>query len=174
MPSIVTSLCTLGAITAPVAASIHPVTLPSGFFSGPQSGIGSWYRATANADDTNGHSWCGYEYSNSDPVFAVSLKEMGGATYDTDPTAWEEQTRKYCGLEAKVTDPVTGKSKLMYIGDAFDDKWVRSPGSIDIMIDVFSAIHGNPNGDKNDIIDGVEWEFTGKVNSRFAAPGASN
>jgi hypothetical protein len=50
---------------------------------------------------------------------------MGGATFNSNPDAWRQQTRKYCGLEAKVTDPTTGKSQLMYIGDSFDDAWVR-------------------------------------------------
>lgn len=50
---------------------------------------------------------------------------MGGATYNSDPVAWKQQTQKYCGLEAKVTDPSTGKTMLLYIGDAFDDNWVK-------------------------------------------------
>lgn len=58
-------------------------------------------------------------------MISQSLKAMGGATYSSNPDAWRQQTRKYCGLEAKVTDPTTGKSQLMYIGDSFDDKWVR-------------------------------------------------
>ncbi|KAF5022178.1 hypothetical protein F66182_5765 [Fusarium sp. NRRL 66182] len=173
MPSITKAFFFIGAIAAPVSAEIYPVTVPSGFFSGAQSGIGSWFRASANADDTNGQSWCGYDYANSDALFAVSLEKLGGARWDTNPTAWREQTRKHCGLEARVTDPVTGRSKLMYIGDAFDDTWVRSPGSIDIMIDAFSEIHGNPNGNKNDVIKDVRWELTGNVNTKYAAPGAS-
>ncbi|RGP60885.1 hypothetical protein FSPOR_10386 [Fusarium sporotrichioides] len=169
--SIISLVAAIAAV--PVSASIYPVTVPSGFFSGPQTGIGSWYRASAGADSTTGTSWCGYKYSNSDPLFAVSLKAMGGATYGSNPTAWREQTRKYCGLEALVTDPTTGKSKLMYIGDAFDDAWVRTPASIDIMIDACSAIHGNPNGNKNDVIKNVKWELTGNVNTQYAADGAS-
>ena len=51
---------------------------------------------------------------------------MEGATWGSNPDAWRAQTRKYCGLEAKATDPVTGNTKLMYIGDAFDDAWVRA------------------------------------------------
>jgi len=51
---------------------------------------------------------------------------MGGATFNSNPTAWKQQTQKYCGLEAKVTDPKTGKSMLMYVGDAFDDAWVKA------------------------------------------------
>ncbi|KAL1622333.1 hypothetical protein SLS56_008770 [Neofusicoccum ribis] len=144
---------------------IVSVSLPSGFFEGPQTGIGSWFRSTN--DGTNGNSWCSYPYYDSDPVFAVA--------------------GKYCGLEAKVKDSATGKTKLMYIGDAFDDAWVRvikvddqplsnsanaslkTPASIDIMIDAFSEIHGSPNNDKNDVINDVEWELTGNSNTEFAA-----
>lgn len=50
---------------------------------------------------------------------------MGGATYNSNPTAWKQQTQKYCGLEAKVTDPTTGKTSLLYIGDSFDDRYVH-------------------------------------------------
>ncbi|KAH6887653.1 hypothetical protein B0T10DRAFT_539018 [Thelonectria olida] len=171
-PSLALFSATLTAIAVPVSANIYPVRMPSGFFAGPQSGIGSWYRANAASDDTKGISWCGFKYANSDPLFAVSLKAMGGATYGSNPTAWREQIRKYCGLEALVTDPSTGKSKLMYLGDAFDDAWVRTPASIDIMIDGFSALHGNPNGDKNKVINPVKWEFTGKINTQYTAEGA--
>jgi hypothetical protein len=119
---------------------------------------------------------------------------MGGHTYNSDPVAWKKETQKYCGLEAKVTDPSTGKTMLMYIGDSFDDRFVlvsrvtpsknlsvaclqtsqlQSKGSIDIMIDSFSNLHGNPNGDKNKVIKGVRWELTGRVNTKYAAAGAS-
>ncbi|KAJ6208011.1 hypothetical protein PSV09DRAFT_2373913 [Bipolaris maydis] len=114
MLSLITMSSIIGAIAVPASAGIYSVT----------SGIGSWYRASASQDSTTGKSWCGYPYSNSDPVFAVSLKAMG----------------------AKVTDPITGNIKLMYI----------SPGSIDIITDAFAAIHGNPNGDKNIVIKGVK------------------
>lgn len=50
---------------------------------------------------------------------------MGGATYNSNPDAWRAQSRKYCGLEAQVTDPSTGKTLLLYIGDAFDDAWIK-------------------------------------------------
>ncbi|OAG18795.1 hypothetical protein CC77DRAFT_1062728 [Alternaria alternata] len=162
----------LVALIGSALADIHNVNLPSNFFDGPQSGIGSWYRASAGQDSTNGKSWCAYTYYNSDPVFAVSLKAMGGKTYNSDPAGWKAATQKYCGLEATVKDPKTGKQMLMYIGDAFDDKYVLSPGSIDIMIDAFSNIHGNPNGNKNDVIKGVEWQLTGRVNTKYAADGA--
>lgn len=71
MPSLyILSLAAVISATS-VAASIHPVPLPSGFFTGQQSGIGSWYRANAGSDSTTGTSWCGYKYSNGDPLFAV-------------------------------------------------------------------------------------------------------
>jgi hypothetical protein len=140
------------AMLAPLAlADIYPVALPSWDLNGPQSGVGSWYRASAGQDSTNGKSWCAYEYYNSDPIFAPvrndpwawsdvltgaltwpekSLKHMGGATYNSNPTAWKQQTQKFCGLEAKVTDPSTGKTSLLYIGDSFDDHYVKvSSGS---------------------------------------------
>ncbi|KAG9187948.1 hypothetical protein G6011_01871 [Alternaria panax] len=164
----------LVALIAPALADIHNVSLPPNFFDDPQSGVGSWYRASAGQDSTNGKSWCAYTYYNSDPVFAVSLKAMGGKTYNSDPAGWKAAKQKYCGLEATVKDPKTGKQMLMYVGDAFDDEYGlvsclleydparspsntfhQSPGSIDIMIDAFSNIHGNPNGNKNDVIKGV-------------------
>jgi hypothetical protein len=41
------------------------------------------------------------------------------------------------------------------------------------MIDAFSNLHGNPNGDKNKVINPVKWELTGRVNTKYAAAGAS-
>lgn len=49
----------------------------------------------------------------------------------------------------------------------------KTPASIDIMIDGFTAIHGNPNGNKNIVINGVKWEFTGNINTKYIAPGAN-
>lgn len=59
------------ALAAPAVADVHKTTVPAGFYSGPQQGIGSWFRASNGGDSTNGNSWCGYKYYNSDPVFAV-------------------------------------------------------------------------------------------------------
>ncbi len=50
---------------------------------------------------------------------------------------------------------------------------LQEKGSIDIMIDAFSNLHGNPNGDKNKVINPVKWELTGRVNTKYAAAGAS-
>lgn len=63
---------TLAAVAAQAAASVYPVSVPQGFFPGSNNGvIGSWYRASAGQDATNGQSWCGYAYKDSDPIFAV-------------------------------------------------------------------------------------------------------
>lgn len=72
MYSLTTMSITLAAIAAQASASIYPVSIPQGFFPGANDGvIGSWYRASAGQDATNGQSWCGYTYKNSDPIFAV-------------------------------------------------------------------------------------------------------
>ena len=41
------------------------------------------------------------------------------------------------------------------------------------MIDGFSRLHGNPNGNKNTVINPVKWELTGKINTKYEAPGAN-
>lgn len=41
------------------------------------------------------------------------------------------------------------------------------------MIDGFTAIHGDPKGDKNNVIKQVKWEFTGNINTKYEAPGAN-
>ena len=63
-------LATISILAATSVADIYQVNLPEWSLNGPQSAIGSWYRASAGADSTNGKSWCAYEYFNSDPVFA--------------------------------------------------------------------------------------------------------
>lgn len=63
-------LVTLSILAATSVADIYPVDLPAWNLNGPQSAIGSWYRASAGADSTNGKSWCAYQYYNSDPIFA--------------------------------------------------------------------------------------------------------
>jgi hypothetical protein len=72
MPSISYPIA-LVALAASALADIHNVQIPAGFYdNGKQSnGVGSWYRASAGADSTNGKSWCAYSYYNSDPIFAV-------------------------------------------------------------------------------------------------------
>jgi len=74
----------------------------------------------------------------------------------------------YCGLEAKATNPSNGKTALIYIVDGFDDKWVRTPGSIDLTLAAFSALYGSETSDKNIVIQNLEWTLTGNRKSSYA------
>merc|ERR550539_40727 len=138
--------------------------MPSGF-PGLNTGLGSYFAAQLSSDDTNGNSWCGYPYKDYSNGFAPSLNTMTGGTgavWSDNPAirkSYEDSAAAYCGLEALVTNPNTGVSKLMYIIDAFDDTWVRTPGSIDIMDNAWTELTGRPTNNKNDVIQGVQWEF---------------
>lgn len=68
---------------------------------------------------------------DSVPGFAPSFATML-ASFDQDSVAAK---RAFCGLEAEVYSPRTGKTVTLYIADAFDDKWVRTLSSIDVMYD---------------------------------------
>ncbi|KAL8718963.1 MAG: hypothetical protein Q9181_008128 [Wetmoreana brouardii] len=158
------SLFVLCALAATVAAVAPPPK-----FNGAQSGIGSWFQTNAASSSTNGHSWCGYPYSDDQPLFAPSLALMGGAT---SGSAWDQQRREYCGREAKVTNPATGASKLLYIGDSFAQP--RSDGAIDIVIGAFIDLYGSdPNGNHNLVMNPVTWQLTGNVNNAYTADGAT-
>ena len=41
------------------------------------------------------------------------------------------------------------------------------------MIDSFSSLYRNPGKDKNIVIKNVQWELTGRVNTKYTASGAS-
>ncbi|KAI4268459.1 MAG: hypothetical protein L6R38_007837, partial [Xanthoria sp. 2 TBL-2021] len=43
---------------------------PPSQFTGTQSGIGSWFQTNAESSSTHGNSWCGYPYSDDQPLFA--------------------------------------------------------------------------------------------------------
>ena len=123
-------------------------------FKGPvpsgEQAIGSFYNTNKSGDDTNGRGWCEFQYNDQMPGFAPSVSAMAGRQQD------------YCGLEALVTDPKTGKKMLMYIVDGFVDQWLRTPRSIDIIYGAYAAIDTDPHGDKNQVIKGVQWELTGR------------
>jgi len=78
----------------------------------------------------------------------------------------EAAATAYCGLEALVTTP-DGQTKLMVIGDGFDDAWVLTPGSIDIMHNAFTSLFGKYTNNKNDVIKGVSWVLTGTRNDKY-------
>ncbi len=130
-------------------------------FTGTNSGIGSWYNANSAQDSTNGRSWCEFPYTNDSPVFAPSVGTMRkNFGYNNAAAA-----SAYCGLEAIVTTS-DGRSKTMYIGDGFDDAWVRTPGSIDIMHSAWNSIAGKSTNNKNDVLQ-VTWKLTGNRNDKY-------
>eukprot|EP01088_Endostelium_zonatum_P007218 TRINITY_DN19412_c0_g1_i1.p1 TRINITY_DN19412_c0_g1~~TRINITY_DN19412_c0_g1_i1.p1 ORF type:complete len:169 (-),score=30.84 TRINITY_DN19412_c0_g1_i1:84-590(-) len=144
---------------------VSAIPKPSAF-TGHNQGIGSWFHA--DHDGTNGKSWCGYPYNNASPVFAPDITQMTNGSNAVWPNPlWTTFGEIYCGLEAIVTDGNTGNKLTMYLGDAFDHKWVRSPGSIDIMSDSWSKLHNMPANNKNIVINPVKWEFTGARSSRY-------
>lgn len=125
----------------------------SGSLSGSFSGIGSWYQADINRDDTNGRGWCEFDYTDDFPSIAPSLSLMTSGFSDV-----KDAKRKYCGLEVNVTVQETGKSMLLYILDAFD--YPRTSGSVDIMFNPFKELTDYSGYDKNFVKD-VDWYLTG-------------
>ncbi|KWU42025.1 hypothetical protein RHOSPDRAFT_36438 [Rhodotorula sp. JG-1b] len=95
----------------------------STFLGNNTGAIASWYRSNDPRDSTND--------DDAVPGFAPSLATML-ASFDQDSAAAK---RAFCGLEAEVYSPRTGKTVTLYIADAFDDKWVRTPSSIDVLHD---------------------------------------
>ncbi|KAJ3125174.1 hypothetical protein HK098_000548 [Nowakowskiella sp. JEL0407] len=152
-------------------------------FRGENVGIGSWFQANTKDSDTNGNSWCGYPYQDYTLGFSPDISRMtGGKNYvwsaENKEVAdgWMRSATEYCGLEAIVTNPSNGISRTLYIVDAFDHKWVRSPGSIDIMYEEFQKLFGRPTSDHNDVIKDIKWTLTGKRSSKysFKGPGDPN
>ncbi|BGP37118.1 hypothetical protein JCM10450v2_001026 [Rhodotorula kratochvilovae] len=141
-----------------------------GKFLGTNTGaIASWFRTNSAQDSTNGNSWCYYPYKDTTPGFAISLNTMM-ADANWDATA---ARKKYCGLEAIITTP-EGKSITLYVTDAFDDTWVRTPTSIDVVYNAFGRLLGYTTNDKNTVIQNVSWKFTGNRNEQYKYAGAGN
>ncbi|GAA5933603.1 hypothetical protein JCM1841_004497 [Sporobolomyces salmonicolor] len=59
----------------------------------------------------------------------------------------------YCRLEAIVTTP-QGKKATLYLADAFDDTR-------------FLSIYGKKTTNKDDVVKGAAWHFTGARNERY-------
>lgn len=91
---------------------------------------------------------------DSVPAFAPSLKTMLSNFNDV----YEDAGRAWCGLEAKFMAP-NGNEALLVIGDAFDDAWVLSPGSVDIIYESFAKLYGKETSNKEDVIK----EVSGRV-----------
>jgi hypothetical protein len=163
----------------PIQAPVQPQppqniqsNLPSGF-KGKNKGIGSFFSSSKSSDATNGRSWCGFPYKDYTNGFAPDLSVMTDGTnavWTGGMNNYAESAKKYCGLEARVTNLDNGAVKVMYIVDAFDPRWVKSPGSIDIMTKSWEGLAGRPANDKNVVLN-VEWELTGNRNPRYVFDG---
>ncbi|BGP37117.1 hypothetical protein JCM10450v2_001025 [Rhodotorula kratochvilovae] len=140
-------------------------------FAGTNTGsIASWYKTNDPKDVTNGHSWCLYPYNDAVPGFAISLKTML-ADFGGDAN---KARQAYCGLEAVVTTP-SGVSQTLYIADAFDDTWVRTPTSMDVIYNAFTKLNGGKaTNDKNTVINGVTWRFTGNRSDKYKVGGSGS
>ncbi|GAA5830670.1 hypothetical protein JCM11251_002554 [Rhodosporidiobolus azoricus] len=127
----------------------------------------SWYNTNSGTDSTNGRGWCEWNYNNNIPGFAPSLNTML-ANFGYDSVKAKEA---YCGLEAVVTT-ANGKSMTMYIVDAFDDSWVRTPSSLDLIHGAFNKLWGGSTDNKNDVFTGASWRLTGnrKNEYRYKSP----
>ncbi|GAA5971464.1 hypothetical protein JCM11641_008362 [Rhodosporidiobolus odoratus] len=133
-------------------------------FTGTNTGaIASWYATNSGQDSTNGHSWCYYPYTDSVPGFAISLNTMLN-DFNGDATAARQA---YCGLEATVTT-AAGKTVTLYVTDAFDDAWVRTPTSIDVIKNAFANLYGKSTSDKNAVLQNVSWKFTGNRSAKYS------
>jgi hypothetical protein len=149
------------------------VVLPFAF-QGLQTGIGSWFRANHPMDSTNGNSWCDFKYKDYTPGFAIDMAQMTNNTHAVwGHPKWGVFGTQYCGLEAKVYNPKTGITIMMYVVDGFDSKWVRTPGSIDIMLKSYYTLIGKETLNKNEVIPYLQWQFTGNRNPQyiFGGPG---
>ncbi|GAA5933398.1 hypothetical protein JCM3775_000678 [Rhodotorula graminis] len=140
-------------------------------FTGTNTGaIVSWYHTNSATDSTNGHSWCLYPYDDNVPGFAVSLNTML-ADFNGDENA---ARAAYCGLGATFTTS-NGVSQTLYIADAFDDQYVRTSTSADVIYNAFTKLNGGQQtNDKNVVLSNVSWRFTGSRNSRYAVNGAGS
>ncbi|SCV72797.1 BQ2448_4334 [Microbotryum intermedium] len=139
--------------------------------------IASWFRTNSTADSTNGHSWCYNPYNDSMPGFAPSYKTMV-SNYGGDPIKAGEASKTLaadfpahpacadCGLEAIFYTP-DGRNATLYVIDAFDDKWVKTPSSVDVVIGAFPELFGSTPSSKNDVVTNVKWHFTGNRSTDY-------
>ncbi|GAA5967643.1 hypothetical protein JCM11641_005721 [Rhodosporidiobolus odoratus] len=138
----------------------------STFLGNNTGGIASWYNTDASSDSTNGRSWCEFPYDNTVPGFAPSLKTML-ASFNQDSAAAKTG---FCGLEAQVYSPKTGTTTTLIIADAFDDTWVLTPASIDVIKGSFAAVFGSDTDNKQDVAKDVSWVLTGNRNDNPTRP----
>ncbi|GAA5863017.1 hypothetical protein JCM8547_003652 [Rhodosporidiobolus lusitaniae] len=139
----------------------------STFLGNNTGGIASWYRTDSGTDSTNGRSWCEFPYDDTVPGFAPSVGTMLSSFNDDEAKAKEA----FCGLEANVYSPKTGQTVTLYIADGFDDTWVLTPASIDVIYGSFELVYGSSTNDKNNVAKDVSWVLTGGRDDRFTYKG---
>ncbi|GAA5843491.1 hypothetical protein JCM9279_000766 [Rhodotorula babjevae] len=139
----------------------------STFLGNNTGGIASWYHTDSSKDSTNGRSWCEFPYDDSVPGFAPSLKTML-SSFSGDA---EAAKTGFCGQWASVYSPKTGKTTQLMIADAFDDSWVLTPASIDVIYGSFADLFGSSTDDKNDVVKEVSWILTGERDDKFTYKG---
>ncbi|TPX38114.1 hypothetical protein SmJEL517_g00359 [Synchytrium microbalum] len=144
-------------------------------FLGTNYGIGSWFRANNTQDSTNGHSWCSFIYKDYSMGFAPDLQAMTAGTNAVYPNSlWSKYGGQYCGLEAWVYNPTNGRNVTMYIIDAFDHEWVKTPGSIDLMLGAYVSLAGSVPTAKSVVLSDVKWGFTGRRSQKYSFGGAGD
>ncbi|TPX38120.1 hypothetical protein SmJEL517_g00357 [Synchytrium microbalum] len=144
-------------------------------FLGSNNGIGSWFRAENSQDFTNGHSWCSFPYKDYSMGFAPDLQAITAGSNAVYPDSlWPKYGGQYCGLEAWVYNPANGRNITMYVIDGFAHEWVKTPGSIDLMLGAYTSLAGYYPGSKNNVLSGVQWGFTGKRSQKYSFAGAGD
>ncbi|BGP48701.1 hypothetical protein JCM10450v2_004577 [Rhodotorula kratochvilovae] len=131
----------------------------STFLGNNTGGIASWYHTDSGTDSTND------DYTV--PGLAPSLATML-SSFSQDAAAAKTA---FCGLAAEVYSPKTGKTVTLYIADAFDDTWVRTPASIDVIYGSFELLFGETTDNKDDVVKECWWQLTGEREDKYTYKG---
>jgi hypothetical protein len=86
---------------------------------------------------------------------------------------WDHYRSIYCGRRAIVTNLDNGVSKEMFIVDAFDDRYLRTPGSIDIMVKSYQEITGDYSRNKQNTFR-LKWELKNEYANKYRANGSGD
>ena len=68
----------------------------------------------------------------------------------------------------------TGNNVTMYLVDGFSHQWVRTPGSIDLMIGAYEQLAGYNPDSKDQVLQNVQWRFTGRRSTQYKFQGAGS
>ncbi|KAK4048089.1 putative serine/threonine-protein kinase iks1 [Microbotryomycetes sp. JL201] len=157
---------------ADTSSSISLATSQDGYESADLSHVGnfagdngnaivSWFDTNSAQDNTNGNSWCLFPYSSETPGVAIKYSTMLNAAGGDEN--WARQI--FCGLEMDVY--ANGKTTKVVVADAFSDEWVRTDSSLDVVHNSFTNMLGWYTSNKNDVIQGASWKFTGRRSTQY-------